>query len=118
MELWIRSQDKEVLSKVNNLCYYTREDVLEFIKEEELKKDIQHIIWSPDGSILGYYKTKERALEILDEIQNLLNPMLVFKNCNCTQEMLENIKEIGACVVSDNTHIEQVQTCIYEMPKE
>ena len=72
MDLWIRSQDKEVLSKVNNLCYYTREDVCEFIKEDELKADIQHIVWSPDGSVLGYYKTKERALEVLDDIQNFI----------------------------------------------
>lgn len=72
MDLYIRSQDKEVLTKVNNLCYYTRKDVVEFISEEELSKDIQHVIWSPDGSILGYYKTKERALEVLDEIQNII----------------------------------------------
>ena len=102
MELWIRSQDKETLCKVDDI----------HIEEQSLYTDTHLKI------CLGTYKTKERALEVLDEIQNILNPMLIFKNCNFTKDVLDNIKEVGACMVSDNAHIEQVQTCIYEMPKE
>jgi len=54
MELWIRSQDKEILLKIN-----------------ELETEANMII-AFDGNkyqCLGTYKSKERALEILDEIQ-------------------------------------------------
>lgn len=59
MNLWIRSQDKEKLIKENNIHY-----------SAILNKD--HNI-SDDRYILGTYKSKERALEILDEIQNYIN---------------------------------------------
>ena len=100
MELWIRSQDKTSLEKVDSIEIYEQDNGCCRIND------------------FGFYETKERALEVLDEIQHLLSPMLIFKNCNCTKEMLENIKEAGTCVVSDNAHIEQIQTCIYEMPEE
>ena len=106
MELWIRSQDKELLLKVDLVS-------VDAVIEEDGEYDIRF-----HNIVLGRYENKKRALEVLDEIQNLLNPMLVFKNCNCTQEMLDNIKKVGTCVVSDNAHIEQIQTCIYEMPEE
>ncbi len=63
MDLWIRSQNREVLTKVNNLV------VEEFAEDEYIIKNY------PNGSIwngLGTYKTKERALEVLDEIENVL----------------------------------------------
>ena len=103
MKLWIRSQDKIALSQ---------------IKQIAIEYDKKIVGYNGYCVKLGEYNTKERALEVLDEIQNLLRPMLIFKNCNCTQEMLDNIKEVGACVVSDNTHIEQMQYCVYEMPEE
>lgn len=52
MELWIRSQDKECLTEVKHL--YTNDNC-------EIKQQ--------DDLILGLYKSKERALEVLDEIQ-------------------------------------------------
>lgn len=65
MNLWIRSQDKEVLTKVIDI--YKQADTNE--------------IWSySDKGIkncLGIYKSKERALEVLDEIQELLEPVHV-----------------------------------------
>lgn len=103
MELWIRSQDKLALTKINSIGI------------EYDKKLVGY------GNIcvkLGEYKTRERALEVLDEIEKLINPILVFKNCECDNDTLKAIKKIGACVVSDNAHIEQIQTCIYEMPEE
>ena len=109
MELWIRSQDREnlVLTKGFETQHTNYDGGCQIFA-----------VWQNNYQMVGKYKSKERALEVLDEIQNLLNPMLVFKNCNCTQEMLDNIKEAGTCVVSDNAHIEQIQTCVYEMPKE
>ncbi|MBQ8473162.1 MAG: hypothetical protein IJ501_06635 [Bacilli bacterium] len=55
MELWIRSQNKKRLMKV---------EMVEFDKQI----DGPAIIYSHEY-MLGEYKTKERALEVLDEIQ-------------------------------------------------
>ena len=84
MELWIRSQDKTQLIKVNNV-YLDNEFV-----------DIFYIC--ENGISLGKYKTKERALEILDEIQEL------------DIEHNPNIKTNG--------YGYSVFRIIYEMPKE
>ena len=109
MKLWIRSQDKEILVLAKGFE----------LQSPSYNNGCQiFAVWQNNYQCVGNYKSKKRALEVLDEIQNILNPMIVFKNYNCTKDMLDNIKEAGACVVSDNAHIEQIQTCIYEMPKE
>lgn len=52
MELWIRSQDKSALNCVRSI----RINGLD--------------IMCYSGEVLGTYSTRERALEVLDEIQN------------------------------------------------
>lgn len=64
MELWIRSQDKEILCKCDDIAY----------KEAHRGNGLEHSIVgyfnkNDDYEPLGYYKSKERALEVLDEIQ-------------------------------------------------
>ena len=59
MELWIRSQDKMVL---------TRNVGLRIVIEQEGAS----IIDETNDYILGMYNTEKRALEILNEIQNIL----------------------------------------------
>lgn len=60
MEIWIRSQDKEVLTRVVDIW----------------KDADKNEIWSKSSfaikNCLGIYKTKERVIEILDEIQDIL----------------------------------------------
>ena len=60
MDLWIRSQDKECLVKISNIQY--------------VYKNYIHGLgtYYDNLKILGEYKTKERAIEILDEIKYLL----------------------------------------------
>lgn len=60
MDLWIRSQNKEMLTKVNMVDLASDSD-LEIV-----------CVFDRDDYTLGKYKTKERALEVLDEIQNML----------------------------------------------
>lgn len=68
MTLWIRSQDKRSLVKVDNLyvsvgnyiCYYV-----------EKGKEIPNTYYRPSGE-LGRYESEERALEVLDEIQDII----------------------------------------------
>ncbi len=58
MELWIRSQDREDLIEVHSV-------------EVDIKDKIKIITLINANTIidLGIYKSKERALEVLDEIQ-------------------------------------------------
>ena len=63
MELWIRSQDKTKLVKVDNISYLDVAD--------DYEKEV-HSLWNDCKGVLGIYKTKERALEVLGEIQDLL----------------------------------------------
>ena len=64
MELWIRSQDSEALTKVNMGVM--------FWKDVNNRNCIVNKDNATGYSILGAYKTKERALEVLDEIQHRL----------------------------------------------
>ena len=63
MELWVRSQNKKVLMKIDGVHY-------------DLKNDGRVLC---GGSVLGRYATEERCLEIIDEIQKILmgvNPII------------------------------------------
>ena len=111
MELWIRSQDKESLIQVDCLC----------IEKNEIDKG-KYIYSSFDivqGCItLGTYKTKERALEVLDEIEKLIKPITIFQNCQVDKSTIEKIKETGYCVVNNDARVEQFSQVFYQMPKE
>lgn len=88
MELWIRSQDKDILVKVDSLLI------------DDNNNDIYTQCWvgvNLETYTLGKYKTKERALEILDEIQ-------------------EKILRIGEVSLMVNPLL--IEECVYEMPKE
>lgn len=72
MDLWIRSQDKERLVKVEYLEYFYKK--VHYANEEKPREEHHNIgtyISNEQFIILGEYKTKERALEVLDEIQKL-----------------------------------------------
>ena len=67
MELWIRSQDKKLLMKSTELRY------------NQKKEDYSILAYDTKGDyrLLGIYKSKERALEVLDEIQEILETRTV-----------------------------------------
>ena len=76
MELWIRSQDRTLLRKVNTIGSVEGRD-----------------FWSIDENLtvsFGKYKTKERALEILDEISDLLQNAYVGSANRIVYQMPEN----------------------------
>lgn len=88
MELWIRSQDKTKLVKIDNISYM---DMSENMNQEE------HSLWNDCKGILGIYKTKKRALEVLDEIQEKIKNICKFQLVNEDYEC---------------------DDCVYEMPEE
>ena len=74
MELWIRSQDKTTL-----------------INTRRIDADDNNIIVWDEGRYaseiyLGIYKTKERALEVLDDIQYKIKNMYILENCKLTKD--------------------------------
>jgi len=87
MKLWIRSQDKMTLMQVNFLY-------IGGTYKSEVMTDKNNILYS-----LGLYKTKTRALQVLDEIEKILKPKY------------ERTFEFKG-------YSEQPTTIIYEMPKE
>ena len=95
MELWVRSQDKEALLKVNNgLMYWDDTDKRNCIVIKETSTNL---------SVLGTYKTKERALEVLDEIQEYLLKMGENEILTDKIGIMNGIKHYGI---------------VYEMPEE
>lgn len=84
MNLWIRTQDKKALIPINKMITYSCEGLFY------------------DGIILGTYKTKERALEVLNEIELALGcKRTVFNNTIVFVNVLENVNSM-----------------VYEMPEE
>ena len=100
MELWIRSQDRERLKKFDKIGIFEGGDGW-YIGEDIIRD-------------YGKYKTKERALEILDEIQDILQTQILIKNFD-TSVKTENLNYI---VNPTYETIEQSNTFVYEMPKE
>lgn len=107
MELWVRSQDKEKLVRPTNLKIDYENQLYVILSKCNYRYR------------LGYYKTKERALEVLDEIQNILRPKYILDSSSikeCGNSWVENgviMQEYNA-----NATIQELSTYVYEMPKE
>lgn len=101
MELWVRSQDKRILQKVDNI----------FLDADYGNKRIS--TYDEYNTELGTYKTKERALEVLDEIQNILKPRLIIKDSGKIIGSFEDtiIRE-GATY-----ELKELSTFVYQMPE-
>ena len=114
MELWIRSQDKTFLKKVNTIGIVEGQDFC-FISEN-ITTD------------LGKYKSKERALEVLDEIQSKLKATFLMKakDDKYNKYILDGKKYLeelnGVCIVTGDScfDLEPINSdvYVYEMPKE
>lgn len=120
MDLWIRSQDRETLAKPVDismipLCDYNDKPNGEYgiTSFTEMAGDVD----------LGTYATKERALEVLDEIQNIINAKTIIKfQCFVPEERIKQVKEAidkYSIIELPDYEIKQLAgVIIYEMPKE
>lgn len=96
--MWIRSQNKECLLKCNTINIEIEECSSKYVVYENLNNS--------QKAILGYYKSKERAIEVLDEIQACISNLYKY-------EVMPQHK--------DNyftSHAVPYKEKIYEMPKE
>lgn len=96
MNLFVRSQDKTKLVKINEDLYVTY-NILGIVYEEEILQENRPYCIKGGISILGFYATKERALEVLDEIQRLLEKDKFEEDRYCCDKLTKAI--------------------VYEMPK-
>lgn len=107
MNLWIRSQDRERLIKVVNI-EFAKDDYGYYLMANE-DKFSKHKI--------ATYKSKERALEVLDQIQKILFPNIIelFKN----EDVLKH-KSLNIYPNIEKPSIEYLhRDCwVYEMPQE
>ena len=79
MELWIRSQNKQELAKAEHVGVYDNRVYINGYDE--------------NGYRIGEYKTKERALEVLDEIQNKITKFNLKTDYGCTDNIYEMPKD-------------------------
>lgn len=106
MELWVRSQDKECLMKVDRIDY-------------DYSNHTHRIMANGYETLIGLYETKERALEVLDEIQNILKPTIITTGYEC--ELKENIKDktsFNLDMIPTKTEIQELSTVVYQMPED
>lgn len=113
MDLWVRSISKKFLLKVDNIL----------VVEAENKHCLYTL--SHDEEIeLGEYETKERALEVLDEIQKLLmeQNIICFKNTGLKYHdhewLYQAIQENKWVALQDDAKVEYIapNSVVYEMP--
>ena len=107
MELWIRSQDKTKLVKVDNIVYMD--------SSEDYEKEV-HSLWNDCKGILGTYETKERALEVLDEIQNILKPKMIVNTYKVEQAKLCDGTQFIQPML-DDIQVQNATTYVYKMPE-
>lgn len=109
MEVWVRSQDKNRFTQAHNFSY-----------DYEVNK---HIV-NCNGYPYGVYATKERCLEIIDEIQKLLCDFLVCKDVDFGDLDLKKELGFGYLIyhsrnLNDPTiEYHERSSIVYEMPKE
>jgi hypothetical protein len=65
--MWIRTQDRKNLCEVKSKIGIIHDEE-DFEEDEDILIGI--FIWDSSLTLLGEYKTKERALEVIDEIEN------------------------------------------------
>lgn len=104
-ELWIRSQDKEKLVKVENLTTS---------QGYENQFDGKSLL-TYRGIVLGVYESQSRCIEILDEIQKLMLSICEIENHQGTTEAFGT----GVITLSAQPDIEVVSMpfIVYEMPE-
>lgn len=114
MKLWVRSQDKCTLQESRH-----------FSVQEVAEPNKKHTKWAvvTDFEIIGEYETKERCLEIIDEIQSLFCDFLICKDvtpCDHPQFQKLGLTSVHYFGKDFDPKIEyhERSSIVYKMPKE
>lgn len=79
MELWIRSQDKEKLLKCNDIAIAADSEDGKTIRGYKI---VGYFDKNTEYEELGFYASRIRALEVLDDIQNYMRKSAFVKKIN------------------------------------
>lgn len=131
MCLWIRSQDKKALVQVNqSIKIINGTEIIKRIEDnhiysssqkklalENIQEGYSMII---DDINLGTYSTEDRALEILDCINGLLEPMIIYKNDHDASLLRKAFagEKIDSFNLEEEIDIKNLESYVYRMPKE
>lgn len=110
MDLWIRSQDRKELIKIDGI-----------ILENPLvsgETGIRGYFEKNQYAMLGYYKTKERAIEVLDEIQNLLIPKVILNTYSVENKETAYSKELVIEPIINDIKVQNNVNMFYQIPEE
>lgn len=126
MDIYIRSQDRELLKR-----YGYNIEITKTIAPNHKKETYGVML---DGVLIGKYKTKERCIEIVDEIQKeiyMTNPKNSFilingydssfdEDYSWLENQLENARQRNFMLSEGDCDIQLLQSnvIVYEMPKE
>ena len=113
MDLWIRNQNKKQLLLINTIA----------LAEDETGLLLGYGIDGKIKTALGKYETDERALEILDDIQNVINAKTIIQFQRLVpDERIEQIKNAidkNSIIELPEYKIKQLAgVIVYEMPEE
>ena len=84
--MWIRSQDKETLMDLNGFTLYTGIEQIKLQCRRIVNDNLNTAIMGKNEGVwyyLGTYETKERALEVLSDIQKQLMNYQPAHECQC-----------------------------------
>ena len=100
--MWVRTQDKEALVYTNNF----------YIRKARVEEKYEISYFDGDSFVkLGFYKSKERALEVLDEIQAYLKNN--YLSINDMPQHNNGLIANGLILFPNNN-----KQTVYQMPKE
>ena len=116
MDLWIRSQDKKRLLKANNLWIMNNEIWLEVPFYEHHKKIGLSV--AGHNHKIATYKTKKRALEVLDEIQDVLMPKIKVLQSVNAENNIDDLVSRPTIQECGKVELLQYSDYVYQMPKE
>lgn len=107
--MWIRIQNKEALVYANNF----------YIMKTRVEEKYEISYFDGDSFVkLGFYKSKERALEVLDEIQNLLIPKVILNTYNVENKETAYSKELVIEPIINDIKVQNNVNIVYQMPEE
>ncbi len=109
MELWIRTQSEGIHQIIGINAPYVQKDCVSLVGYNHYKY-IE----------LGVYKTEQRALEILDEIQDILIPKYLIRTDGNTQEVADFLNTGASYITAENNaDVRNIDgSFVYIMPKE
>lgn len=109
----MRSQDKMNLVKIRQIS-------LNYQNNKQIIANYIPELYENSGEyyeILGTYKTKERAIEVLDEIQNILKPKYILDSSSIRPDNSWVENGIIMQKYNANARIEEIPIYVYEMPE-